>query len=90
VRAALAETEPAPAAEAATLADKRLEAVRATVKKAKIDTARLLEDKRVDVAADGEPQVQLDLADAEQSRGRRAPEPRRPLTSDADGTNAGR
>ena len=90
VRAALAETEPAPAAEAATLADKRLEAVRATVKKAKIDTARLLEDKRVDVAADGEPQVQLDLADAEQSRGRRAPEPRRPLTSDAGGTNAAR
>ena len=90
VRAALAETEPAPAAEAATLADKRLEAVRATVKKAKIDTARLLEDKRVDVAAYGEPQVQLDLADAEQSRGRRAPEPRRPLTSDAGGTNAAR
>jgi|RhiMethySRZTD1v2_1073278.scaffolds.fasta_scaffold01805_24 uncharacterized protein DUF748 len=85
VRAALAETETAPAAEASTLADKRLEAVRATVKKAKIDTARLLEDKRVDVAADAEPHVTLDLAEGEQSRGRRASEPRRQLTSDAGG-----
>lgn len=90
VRAALADAETAPAAEAATLADKRLDAVRATVKKAKIDTARLLEDKRVDVAADAEPQVQLDLADGEQPRGRRAPEPRRSLTRDAGDLHAAR
>ena len=85
VRAALAESETAPASEAATLADKRLEAVRATVKKAKIDTARLLEDKRVDVSAADEPQVQLNLAESEQPRGpgRSAPEFLRRLTSDA-------
>jgi uncharacterized protein involved in outer membrane biogenesis len=90
VRTALAETEPAPASEAETLADKRLEAVRATVKKAKIDTGRLLEDKRVDVAANAEPQVQLGLAEGEQARGRRAPEPRRRQTSDAGGVHAAR
>jgi hypothetical protein len=85
VRAALAESETAPAADAATLADKRLEAVRATIKKAKIDTARLLEDKRVDVAGNDEAEVQLNLADSEQPRGpgRRAPEFLRRLTSDA-------
>jgi hypothetical protein len=91
VRAALAESETAPAADAATLADKRLEAVRATIKKAKIDTARLLEDKRVDVAGNGEPEVRLDLAESEQPRGpgRRAPEFLRRLTSDA-GAHAAR
>jgi Domain of Unknown Function (DUF748) len=91
VRAALVESETAPAADAATLADKRLEAVRATIKKAKIDTARLLEDKRVDVAGNGEPEVRLDLAESEQPRGpgRRAPEFLRRLTSDA-GAHAAR
>jgi hypothetical protein len=90
VRAALADAEAAPAAEAATLADKRLDAVRATVKKAKIDTARLLEDKRVDIAADAGPQVRLDLAEGEQPRGRRASELRRSLTSDAGDVHAAR
>jgi hypothetical protein len=62
-----------------------LEAVRTTIKKAKIDTARLLEDKRADVAREDEPQVRLDLAESENPRspGRRAPEFLRKLTGDA-------
>jgi hypothetical protein len=74
-----------PADALSTLADKRLEAVRATIKKAKIDTARLLEDKRADVAQEDEPQVRLDLAESDNPRppGRRAPEFLRKLTSDA-------
>jgi len=59
--------------------------VRATIKKAKIDTARLLVDKRADVAQEDEPQVRLDLAESDNPRppGRRAPEFLRKLTSDA-------
>jgi outer membrane protein OmpA-like peptidoglycan-associated protein len=84
IRAALLEGQAPPADALATLADKRLEAVRATIKKAKIDTARLLEDKAADVAQEDEPQVRLDLAESENARppGRRAPEFLRRLTSD--------
>jgi hypothetical protein len=68
VRAALVEGEVPPADAVSTLADKRLEAVRATIKKAKIDTARLLEDKRPpEVAQDDAPQVKLELAESENS-----------------------
>jgi uncharacterized protein DUF748 len=85
IRAALVEDQPPPADEVSTLADKRLEAVRATIKKAKLDTARLLEDKRVEVGRDEEPQVRLDLDESENPRGhgRRAPEFLRGPTSDA-------
>jgi hypothetical protein len=85
IRAALLEDQPPPASALSALADKRLEAVRTTIKKAKIDTARLLEDKRADVAQEGEPLVRLDLAESENPRppGRRAPEFLRKLTSDA-------
>jgi len=60
VRAALLEGEP-PAEAVSTLADKRLEAVRATVKKAGIDPSRLLEAKRAGGAEGDDPQVKLDL-----------------------------
>jgi hypothetical protein len=85
IRAALLEGQTPPADAVATLADKRLEAVRATIKKAKIDTARLLEAKAAEVAQEDEPQVRLDLAESENARppGRRAPEFLRRLTSDA-------
>ncbi len=85
IRAALLEGQAPPADAVATLADKRLEAVRATIKKAKIDTARLLEDKAADVAQEDEPQVRLDLAESGNGGppGRRAPEFLRRLTSDA-------
>ena len=86
IRAALLEDQTPPASALSALADKRLEAVRTTLKKAKIDTARLLEDKRADVAQEGEPQVRLDLAESENPRppGWRAPEFLRKLTSDAN------
>ncbi len=86
VRAALLEGQAPPADAVSTLADKRLEAVRATIKKAKIDTARLLEEKRTEVGQDDEPEVRLALAESENPRrpGRRAPEFLRKLTSDAD------
>jgi hypothetical protein len=85
VRAALREGQPPPADAVSTLADKRLAVVRATIKKAGIDTARLLEDKRAEVAQEDEPQVRLDLAESENPHrpGRRAPEFLRRLTSDA-------
>ncbi len=85
IRAALLEGETPPADAVSTLADKRLEVVRATIKKAGIDTARLLEDKRADVAQEDESQVRLDLAESENPRrpGRRAPAFLRRLTSDA-------
>jgi Domain of Unknown Function (DUF748) len=85
VRAALLEGQTPPADAVSTLADKRLELVRATIKKAGIDTARLLDDKRAEVAQEDEPQVRLDLAESENPRrpGRRAPEFLRRLTSDA-------
>jgi hypothetical protein len=73
VGAALAQGEAAPVDAVSSLADKRLEAVRATIKKAGIDTARLLEDKpdkRVEIAQEGEPQVKLDLAEPEKPRRR--------------------
>jgi len=85
VRAALLEGEP-PAEAVSTLADKRLEAVRATVKKAGIDPSRLLEAKRAGGAEGDDPQVKLDLVEPENPRrpGRRPPEFLRPLTG---GTN---
>src|SRR6267142_2258002 len=85
VRAALLDGQTPPADAVSTLADKRLELVRATIKKARIDTARLLDDKRAEVAQEDVPQVRLDLAESENPRrpGRRAPEFLRRLTSDA-------
>jgi hypothetical protein len=85
IRAALLEDQTPPASALSALADKRLEAVRTTIKKAKIDTARLLENKRADVAQEGEPQVRLDLAESENPHPPRwrAPEFLRKLTSDA-------
>jgi hypothetical protein len=85
VRAALLEGQTPPADAVSTLADKRLELVRATIKKAGIDTARLLDHKRAEVAQEDEPQVRLDLAESENPRrpGRGAPEFLRRLTSDA-------
>ena len=76
IRAALAQSEAAPADAVSSLADQRLEAVRAAIKKAGIDTARLLEDKqdkqdkRVEIAQEGDPQVKLDLAEPEKPRRR--------------------
>ena len=67
IRAALLEDQTPPASALSALADKRLEAVRTTIKKAKIDTARLLEDKRPDVAREGDPQVRLDLGGIRES-----------------------
>jgi hypothetical protein len=68
VRAALGENEVPPADAVSALADKRLEAVRATIKKAKIDAARLLEDKRPpEVSQDEAPQVRFELVETESS-----------------------
>src|SRR5262245_25825123 len=68
VRAALGENEVPPADAVSTLADKRLEAVRTTIKKAKIDAARLLEDKRPpEVSPDEAPQVRFELVESESS-----------------------
>jgi hypothetical protein len=60
-----------------TLAGKRLELVRTTVKKAGIDESRLLEGKRIESGDDAAASVKLDLAEPE-SPGRaerRAAEP---------------
>jgi uncharacterized protein involved in outer membrane biogenesis len=54
-----------------TLAGKRLDLVRTTVKKAGIDDSRLLEAKRIDSGGDVAPAVKLDLAEPE-SPGRAA------------------
>src|SRR5215475_1208527 len=73
------EGEVPPADAVSTLADKRLEVVRATIKKSKIDTARLLEDKRPpEIAKDDAPQVRFELAESENSGrpGRKAELPR--------------
>jgi len=68
VRAALGENEVPPADAVSALADKRLEAVRATIKKTKIDAARLLEDKRPpEVSQDEAPQVRFELVETENS-----------------------
>ncbi len=84
IRAALLERETPPAEAVSTLADKRLEAVRAIVKKAGIDPSRLLEAKRAEGADEGDPQVKLDLVEPENPRrpGRRPAEFLRPLTGD--------
>jgi hypothetical protein len=69
-----------------TLAGKRLELVRTTVKKAGIDDSRLLEAKRIENGDDAAASVKLDLAEPE-SPGRaerRASEPSRSLGQAAD------
>ena len=68
VRTALLEGETPPAEAVYKLADKRLETVRETVKKAGIDTSRLLETKRAEGADEAEPQVKLDLVEPENPR----------------------
>jgi len=96
VRAALLEGEP-PAADAiSALADQRLKAVRAAVKKAGIDSSRLLEGKPPEGAAkapegaeEDEPRVTLDLVEPDSPRrpGRRSAEfPQRLTGSHADTT----
>ena len=84
IRAALLERETPPAEAVSTLADKRLEAVRAIAKKAGIDPSRLLEAKRAEGAEEGDPQVKLDLVEPENPRrpGRRPAEFLRSLTGD--------
>jgi Domain of Unknown Function (DUF748) len=61
VMAALAEGEQQPTREASGLAAKRMDAVRSKLKQAKVDTARLVENKIVEgrEAADGSIQVDL-------------------------------
>jgi hypothetical protein len=69
-----------------TLAGKRLELVRATVKKAGLDDSRLLEAKRIESGDDAAASVKLDLAEPE-SPGRaerRASEPLRSAGQAAD------
>jgi hypothetical protein len=68
IRAALLESQTPPTDAVSTLAAKRLELVRATLKKAGIDGSRLTEAKRVESAPEAEPQVKLDLAEPENSR----------------------
>jgi len=86
LRAALLESETPPAEAVSALADKRLEAMRATVKKAGIDPSRLLEAKRAEGTEGDDPQVKLDLMQPETPRrpGRRAPEFLRRLTRATD------
>jgi Domain of Unknown Function (DUF748) len=74
IRAALLEVEPPPADAVSKLADRRLEALRATVKKAGVDPSRLVDAKPAASAVGDEPQVKLDLVDSEGPRrpGRRA------------------
>jgi uncharacterized protein involved in outer membrane biogenesis len=72
IRAALLESATPPKEAVSTLAEKRLEAVRATVKKAGIDASRLLEAKHGERAEEGDPQVKLDLMEPENP-----PRPRR-------------
>jgi hypothetical protein len=85
VRTALLEGETPPGEAVSRLADKRLETVRETVKKAGIDPSRLLEAKRAEGADEAEPQVKLDLVEPENPRqpGRR-PEFLRRLMGDAN------
>ena len=69
-----------------TLASKRLELVRTTVKKAGIDDSRLLAAKRTESGDDAAPAVKLDLAEPESAGGAepRASEPYRSPTQVAD------
>ena len=69
-----------------TLAGKRLDLVRTTVKKAGIDDSRLLEAKRIDSGDDVAPAVKLDLAEPESPgrAGRRTSEPLRSPAQVAD------
>src|SRR5215831_16071254 len=69
VRAALVEGETSSDT-VSTLAAKRMESVRATLKKAGVDNSRLTEARPVDNAQAGAPQVKLDFAEPE-SLGRR-------------------
>jgi len=50
------------------LSEDRLKAVRAAVKKAGIDSSRLVEAKPSGQAADDQPQVKLDLAEPESTK----------------------
>jgi Domain of Unknown Function (DUF748) len=68
IRAALLEGETPPADAVATLAERRLEAVRVSVKKAGIDPSRLVDAKPAGGAAEDEPQVKLDLVESESPR----------------------
>jgi len=96
VRAALLEGVTPPADAVSTLADQRLKAVRAAVKKAGIDSSRLLEGKPPEGAAkapegaeEDEPRVTLDLVEPDSPRrpGRRSAEfPQRLTGSNADTT----
>jgi hypothetical protein len=95
IRAALLEGEP-PAADAiSALADQRLKAVRAAVKKAGIDSSRLLEGKPPEGATkspegaeEDEPRVTLDLVEPDNPRrpGRRSAEFPQWLTGNPDTT----
>jgi len=67
IRASLMEAGDPPA-EASTLSEDRLKAVRAAVKKAGIDSSRLVEAKPSGQAADDQPQVKLDLAEPESTK----------------------
>ena len=69
IRAALLEGETSTA-DLSTLAAKRLETVRATLKKAGIDGSRLTEAKQVENAETGAPEVRLDFAEPESPRRR--------------------
>ena len=67
IRAALLEGEMSSDA-VSSLAAKRMESVRATLKKASIVGSRLTEAKQVESAEDGRPQVKLDFAEPESRR----------------------
>src|SRR5262249_22311995 len=69
IRTALLEGEMSSDA-VSTLAAKRMEIVRATLKKAGIDGARLTEARQVDNTEAGAPQVKLDFAEPENPRRR--------------------
>jgi len=69
IRAALLEGETSTA-DLSTLATKRLETVRATLKKAGIDGSRLTEAKQVENAETAAPEVRLDFAEPESPRRR--------------------
>jgi uncharacterized protein involved in outer membrane biogenesis len=88
-RTALLEGETPSAETVSTLADKRLEAVRATVKKAGIDPSRLLAANRGGTEGD-HPQVKLDLVEPESPRrpGRRPPDFLRRLMGDTNTTSS--
>jgi hypothetical protein len=65
--AALVESEPMPAAEVSGLTARRVEAVRATVKRAGIDSARLPEAKPVE-GQEGDARVELNVIEPESPR----------------------